>query len=125
MPHFFENRRALIATPLALFAMFSFSGCRSMNDAYIRMETWKYEKCFGEPPPGYMPLTANRAAPAMAPCQPANNCQAAPACQACQDGQISGGGSGGGAAVMMAPPGPAGSVTSGRPVIISDEIVLP
>jgi hypothetical protein len=112
-----------------------------LNERYIALEVWKYEKCFGHLPPGFVPPGA--AAPAAAPrvcgqgaaCQDA--CPPAPGCEGCQGGMVEGGavvppgvglpaGPGGspGPAAGAALPTPAG-VTAGKPVIISDEVVLP
>ena len=119
------------------------SGCKTMNERYIALEVWKYEKCFGHLPPGFVPPGA--AAPAAAapkicgqgaPCQ--QGCPpATDGCNGCQGGVVEGGaplpggmgvpaGPGGspGPAAGAALPTPAG-VTAGRPVVISDEVVLP
>jgi hypothetical protein len=104
------------------------SGCKSLTERFIALEVWKYERCFGHLPPGFVPPGAQPpTAPAArvcgqgAPCQPA--CQAAPmGCNEC------GGGMGGmiegpisGPASMPTPAG----VTAGKPVVISDELVVP
>jgi hypothetical protein len=110
------------------------SGCKTLSERYIALEVWKYERCFGHAPPGFVGGSAAAPAamrpcsgPTAAPCAPA---PAAPPCDAC-----------GGAAGMAAPPMMGGPVmaeggiglptpapvpvSAGRPVIISDEIVSP
>jgi hypothetical protein len=133
--------RVLASLPL-LAIMVGASGCKTLNERYIALEVWKYEKCFGHLPPGFVPPgAAPAAAPPRvcgqgAPCQ--QGCPPASAdCGGCQGGVVEGG--------MAAPPGigvpagPGGSpgpgagaalptpagVTAGKPVIISDEVVLP
>lgn len=125
-------------------------GCKSLNEAYLRMEVWKYERCFGHLPPGFVPtaVAAPMAGPAMqpcgqaapvgmAPCAPAP-CQGAAAsavvsegCSGCNGSTTSGaivtegvpvGGPAG--AIVTPSPTPA-AVTSSKPVVISDEVVLP
>jgi hypothetical protein len=138
-----------------VMAAASLSGCRSLTEKYIALEVWKYEKLFGHLPPGFVPPGAvPPAAPAMRPCGQAAACQGAPCggehhvgpstagsnCDQCQGGVVTGGvhsGMGmpsGGAPLPVGPggsPGPnAGmptpaAVTSSRPVVISDEVVLP
>ena len=158
----------------------SSTGCKTFNEKYIALEVWKYEKCFGHLPPGFVPPGAMAAATA-APAAPrvcgqgGNGAQAAPCaggemvstgaenCNACQGGvqggMIEGGlpagttivpGSStihqggttlpGGVGVPMLPSGPGGApgpvpsaglptpvsaVSTSRPVVISDEVVLP
>ncbi len=105
------------------------SGCKALNERYIALEVWKYERCFGHLPPGFVPPGA-QAPPMAAP--PGRVCgQAGPApcapppmagCNEC--GGMSGHGMPmvpGGAPGMPTPAG----VTAGRPVIISDELVVP
>lgn len=164
----------------AMLAACGFTGCKSLTERYIALEVWKYERCFGHLPPGFVPpgaMAAATAAPA-APrvCGQGGNCaQAAPCaggemvstgaenCNACQGGvqggMIEGGlpagttivpGSStihqggttlpGGVGVPMLPSGPGGApgpvpsaglptpvsaVSTSRPVVISDEVVLP
>jgi hypothetical protein len=130
-----------------------FTGCKSLTERYIALEVWKYEKCFGHLPPGFVPPGAmTQAAPAaMRPCAaPAAPCQAAPCgpggdhvvgagsnCDQCQGGSIEGGMPAGAIMAPSLPAGPGGSpgpsagmptpaaVSSSRPVVISDEVVLP
>jgi len=129
------------AVALVLLAVSGTSGCKSLNERYIALEVWKYEKCFGHLPPGFVPpgAAAAQAAPPPvcgqgAPCP--QDCPPAPGCE-CQGGVVGGGmvvppgvglpaGPGGspGPAAGAALPTPAG-VTAGKPVIISDEVVLP
>ena len=116
-------------------------GCKTLNERYIALEVWKYEKCFGHLPPGFVPPGAATAAAAPprvcgqgAACQQA--CPPAAGCEGCQGGVVEGGlppagmgvpaGPGGspGPAAGAALPTPAG-VTAGKPVIISDEVVIP
>jgi hypothetical protein len=128
---------------LALVAVAaSLGGCKSVSERYIALEVWKYEKCFGHLPPGFAPPGA-AAAPgracgqgAPAPCQaPTTGCDP---CQAGGAGGtvIEGGGMPlpAGVGVPTGPggsPGPtpgvpmAGGVTAGKPVVISDEVVMP
>ncbi|MFM8892764.1 MAG: hypothetical protein ACKOTB_14315 [Planctomycetia bacterium] len=133
----------MVATAAAL------SGCKSMSEKYIALEVWKYEKLFGHLPPGFVPPgAAMQAAPAMRPCGQQAACPPAPCgeaggpalaggdCNQCQGGVMEGGGHPG-VVVPGVPAGPGGSpgpsaavptaaaVTSSRPVVISDEVVLP
>lgn len=166
----------------AMAIALSSTGCKTLTERYISLEVWKYERCFGQLPPGFVPpgaMAAASAAPA-APrvCGQGGNCaQAAPCagnggevasmggenCNSCQGGvqggMIEGGlpagativpGSStirqggtmlpGGAAAPMLPSGPGGApgpvpsagiptpvsaVSTSRPVVISDEVVLP
>ena len=163
----------------------SSTGCKTFNERYIALEVWKYEKCFGHLPPGFVPpgaMAAATAAPA-APrvCGQGGNCaQAAPCaggemvsagsenCNACQGGGPGGMMEGGLPAGTMIVPGsstihqggtmqggtmlpggagapilpsgaggapgpvpsaslptPVSAVSTSRPVVISDEVVLP
>ena len=107
------------------------SGCKGLSERYIALEVWKYERCFGHLPPGFVPPGAPAAAGAPgricgqsgpAPCGPAVGCDE------CGGGVMSGGMAGGVPTGMSGPapggPTPAG-VTAGRPVVISDELVVP
>jgi len=148
-------RRAVArCVPMVIvLAAAGFTGCKSLTERYIALEVWKYEKCFGHLPPGFVPPGAVTQAPAaMRPCAPpAAPCQAAPCgpggehvvgaggnCDQCQGGSIEGGVPAG--AIMSSPALPAGpggspgpsaglptpaAVSSSRPVVISDEVVLP
>jgi hypothetical protein len=166
------------AVAIALSSM----GCKTVSEKYISLEVWKYEKCFGHLPPGFVPpgAMAQAAAAPAAPrvCGQGGNCaQAAPCagnggevvsmggenCNSCQGGvqggMIEGGlpagttivpGSStihqggttfpGGAGAPILPSGPGGApgpvpsagiptpvsaVSTSRPVVISDEVVLP
>ena len=158
----------------------SSTGCKTLNEKYIAMEVWKYERCFGHLPPGFVPPSAMAAAP-VAPAAPrvcgqGGNCaSSAPCaggemvsmggdnCNSCQGGVQGGmiegslpagttivpgsstihqGGStlpgGVGAPILPAGPGgapgpvpsaglptPVSAVSTSRPVVISDEVVLP
>ena len=122
-----------------LLAVSGTSGCKSLNERYIALEVWKYEKCFGHLPPGFVPPGA--AAPQAAPprvcgqgaaCQ--DGCPPAPmsGCNDCAGGgMVDGGMPMGGmhpAPAMAAPAGPGGApagVTASKPVVISDELVVP
>ena len=121
-----------------LLAVSGTSGCKSLNERYIALEVWKYEKCFGHLPPGFVPPGA--AAPQAAPprvCGQGAACQdgCPPAsmngCNDCAGGMVEGGVPMGGmhpAPAMAAPAGPGGApggVTAGKPVVISDELVVP
>jgi hypothetical protein len=121
------------------------SGCKTLNERYIALEVWKYERCFGHLPPGFVPPGA--AAQPMRPCGQGAPCSApaADGCDQCQGGVVSHGGMieggipAGGRIVPDLPPGPGGAptplpsavsptpaaVSAGRPVVISDEVVLP
>jgi hypothetical protein len=134
------------------------SGCKTLNERYIALEVWKYEKCFGHLPPGFVPPGAAPAPQAaMRPCGQPTACPPAPCgpgsdhavaagghCDQCPGGTMEGGlppgaimAPGGHAAPGSVPVGPGGSpgpsaglptpaaVTSSRPVVISDEVVLP
>jgi hypothetical protein len=140
------------------------TGCKSVSEKYIALEVWKYEKCFGHLPPGFVPpgaAVAAPAAPAMpvcgggggVPCQNAGCGQggetvmggvatAGGNCDGCQGGVVDGGIPAGGIpmghpAAPSLPAGPGGSpgpsvpmatpasLSRNRPVVISDEVVLP
>ena len=145
-------RRCGLACLAAVVAA-GLGGCKTLNERYIQLEVWKYERCFGHLPPGFVPPGAAPAAPAMRPCGAdagcqAQACQSAPMvasgdnCNQCQGGQgtvIEGGIPSGTPVVPGLPAGPGGSpgpmpsagvptpaaMTSSRPVVISDEVVLP
>jgi hypothetical protein len=135
--------RRLLASA-AVMALAASTGCKSLNERYIAMEVWKYEKCFGHLPPGFTPPGAAMA-PVAAPartCGQQNACceSAAPVsgCNSCEGGggMVMEGGMPAGVSVPAGPggsPGPAAGVsmptpagvTAGKPVIISDEVVIP
>ena len=116
-------------------------GCKSLSERYIALEVWKYEKCFGHLPPGFVPPGAAQAG---APGRICGQNQACPnacppataGCDACGGGTVvdggvplpatmgAPGGPGGSPAASAPLPTPAG-VTTGRPVVISDEVVMP
>lgn len=123
------------------------AGCKSMSERYIALEVWKYERCFGHLPPGFVPPGA-AGQPAAQPriCGQNPGCpQGCPPATAGCDACGGAGGLAGGAmmdggmplpATMSAPGGPGGSpassplptpagVTSSKPVVISDEVVVP
>jgi hypothetical protein len=127
---------------LAAVAAVAATGCKSLNERYIAMEVWKYEKCFGHLPPGFTPPGAAPAvaAPPRVCGQQSQCCESAPVsggCNSCEGGggmihegapvgvgvPVGPGGSPGPAAGATLPT-PAG-VTAGKPVIISDEVVIP
>lgn len=163
------SSRLLLCVGAAL--CLSASGCKTLSERYIALEVWKYERCFGHLPPGFVPpgVAAQPAAPRVcgqgAPCATATPCAGAETmagdnCNACQGGTVEGhalpagttivpGGSAplpagtilpGGAGAPMLPSGPGGApgpvpsasiptsavpVSTSRPVVISDEVVLP
>lgn len=103
------------------------SGCKTLSERYIALEVWKYERCFGHLPPGFVPPGAPPPAAAgpqgricgqSAGCQPA--CPGVPmGCNDCGGTAIDGG-----IPLSSGMPTPAG-VTAGKPVVISDELVVP
>ncbi len=107
-------------------------GCKAMSERYIALEVWKYERCFGHLPPGFVPPGAVPPAAAAAPgrvCGQAGPAPCAPpptaGCNECGgQGMMEGGMPMGPPAGVSRMPTPAG-VTAGRPVIISDELVVP
>lgn len=124
---------------LAIGLLSAVGGCKTLSERYIALEVWKYERCFGHPPPGFVggPAAAAGAtgmrpcgSPAAAPCAPAQAPMAGN-CDACGGAAgMAGGPVMGGVPVVSEPgigiPTPAPSpVSAGRPVIISDEIVSP
>ena len=127
------SKRALLCVPVVLAAA-GLSGCKSLSERYIALEVWKYEKCFGHLPPGFTPPGAMppAAAPGMRPCGQPTPC-AAPmdACGQCGEGSMGTVVEGGAPMMSTAPAGAAmpspapAAVTSSKPVIISDEVVLP
>ena len=131
--------RVAVCLPICVLALAA-SGCKTLNERYNALEVLKYEKCFGHLPPGFVPPGAAAAAAAPprvcgqgAACR--QDCPPAPGCEGCQGGMVEGAlppgvgvpaGPGGspGPGVGAALPTPAG-VTAGKPVIISDEVVIP
>ena len=118
-----QERRLAAWMPMLLVAAAAMSGCKSLNEKYIALEVWKYERCFGHPPPGFVgtpPRQPAMAAPAMQPCAPGVPCQPMqPGCDVCAGAPLPTG-------APMVAPGPTGvGMTSSRPVVISDEVVLP
>lgn len=117
-------RSATVWMPVLLAAAAATSsGCKTLSERYIALEVWKYEKCFGHPPPGFVGTPQQQSPMAggmMQPCGPGLPYQPMqPGCDVCAGAPLPVGGP----AVV---PGPAGvGVTSSRPVIISDEVVLP
>ena len=102
---------------------------QDVERAVYALEVWKYERCFGHLPPGFVPPGAQQpAAPPPRVCGQGAPCQAAP-CQAAPMGCNECGGGGGmmmdgGMPVGASMPTPAG-MTAGKPVVISDELVVP
>jgi len=111
------------------------AGCKAMSERYIALEVWKYERCFGHLPPGFTPPGA-----AAAPGRVCGQAGPAAGCDPCQGGGMAGGGieagmpMPAGVGVPLGPggsPGPTpgvpmvGGVTAGRPIVISDEVVMP
>jgi len=135
--------RSVVMSAMAIAAAAT-TGCKSLTERYIALEVWKYEKCFGHLPPGFTPPGAAMAAPAAPPrvCgQQGACCDSAPVatngCNSCEgQGTVMEGGMPAGVTVPAGPggspgpvsgaavPTPAG-VTAGRPVVISDEVVIP
>jgi hypothetical protein len=133
-----------LVTSAAVIAIMAMTGCKSMNERYIALEVWKYEKCFGHLPPGFTPpgaAPAMTAAPPRVCGQQQPCCDSAPAAAAGCD-SCGGGGTvmeGGMPAGVSVPVGPGGSpgpgvgaavptpagITAGKPVVISDEVVIP
>jgi len=136
------SKRAVLCMPVILAA--GLSGCKAMNEQYIQLEVWKYEKCFGHLPPGFTPpgaAPAMTAAPPRACGQQQPCCDSTPAaaagCDSCGgSGAVMEGGMPAGVSVPVGPggspgpgvgaavPTPAG-ITAGKPVVISDEVVIP
>lgn len=130
---------------VALSIVAATSGCKTLNERYIALEVWKYEKCFGHLPPGFTPPgAAPVAAAAPRVCgQQQQCCPPAPVasgCNSCEGGGgtvIEGSMPGGIPAGISTPVGPGGSpgpsaavptpagVTAGKPIVISDEVVMP
>ena len=132
-------------------AMLASVGCKSLSESYIRLEVWKYERCFGHLPPGFVPagVAGPAGAAAMQPCgQPAMG--AAPCgqpacgptaggpgvpgavmsggCDGCAGSLVEGGPAGmipSAAGTTVPTPSPTAPVTTSKPVVISDEVVLP
>lgn len=133
-----------VTAAAVLLAVTGTSGCKSLNERYIALEVWKYERCFGHLPPGFVPpgAAAAQAAPPRV-CGQAAGCQdgcppaATSGCNDCAGGGMVGGGMVDGgmpvggmpaAPAMAAPAGPGGApagITAGKPVVISDELVVP
>jgi hypothetical protein len=133
-----------VTAAAVLLAVSGTSGCKSLNERYIALEVWKYERCFGHLPPGFVPpgAAAAQAAPPRV-CGQAAGCHdgcppaAMSGCNDCAGGgMVSGGMVDGGmpvggmsaAPAMAAPAGPGGApagITAGKPVVISDELVVP
>ena len=66
-----------VVTSAAVIAIMATTGCKSLNERYIALEVWKYEKCFGHLPPGFTPPGA---APAMVAAPPRVCGQQQPCC---------------------------------------------
>lgn len=133
-----------LVTSAAVIAIMALTGCKSMSERYIALEVWKYERCFGHLPPGFTPpgaAAAMTAAPPRVCSQQQPGCESAPAAAAGCD-SCGGGGTvmeGGMPAGVSVPVGPGGSpgpgvgalvptpagITAGKPVVISDEVVIP
>jgi len=110
-----------------LFAAAGTGGCKTLSERYIALEVWKYERCFGHLPPGFVPPGAPppaAAAPRGRVCGQSGGCQ--PACPSVPMGCNDCGGGFVEGSISAAPgmPTPAG-VTAGKPVVISDELVVP
>lgn len=169
-----QEWKSRLVGSVAAALVLSATGCKTLSERYIALEVWKYERCFGHLPPGFVPpgAAAPAAAPRVcgqgAPCATSAPCSgaesvAADNCNACQGGTIEGGlpagttivpGSTtipggsipggtvlpGGAGAPVLPSGPGGApgpvsgvsvptlatpVSASRPVVISDEVVLP
>ena len=115
------------------------SGCKTMSERYIALEVWKYERCFGHLPPGFVPPGAAAAGAPGRVCGQGAPCGQPMGCDDCSSGGgghgFAGGGEGGGMPIGMSGPGPGpgpgpggpvpAGVTAGRPVVISDELVVP
>ena len=121
------SKRALLVVPVVLAAA-GLSGCKSLSERYIALEVWKYERCFGHLPPGFTPpgAAAPMAGPPMRTCGQA--AQANPCCDPCAGAGM--GASMGGGMPMVNEGMPVGGVsptpvTAGRPVVVSDEVVIP
>ncbi|MEO1991118.1 MAG: hypothetical protein ABGW78_04235 [Pirellulales bacterium] len=119
------SKCALVVVPIVLAAA-GLSGCKSLSERYIALEVWKYERCFGHLPPGFTPpgAPAPVTAPPMRTCGQNAPCaaRANPCCDPCAGASM-------GATIPMGTTLPSGGVptpvTAGRPVVISDEVVLP
>ena len=64
--------RAIACVSVVLAAV-GLTGCKSLQERYIKFEVWKYERCFGHLPPGFTPngaIPPQVAAPAV-PAAPA------------------------------------------------------
>jgi hypothetical protein len=127
-----------LACLAALVPVVAATGCKTMSEKYIALEVWKYEKCFGHLPPGFVPPgAAQAAAPQQRVCGQGASCQQpcqTAGCDQCQGAVVEGGLPPAGVTVPAGPggsPGPAATlptpagVTAGRPVVISDEVVIP
>ena len=126
--------RVLLCMPAIVMAA-GLTGCKTLSERYIALEVWKYERCFGHLPPGFTPPGA---APAAAPgrvCGQAAPCAPAPSdCGGCQGAVVEGGMPMGAPmpAGVVVPGGPGGSpgplpapVGASKPIVISDEVVMP
>lgn len=115
------SKRALLCVPVVLAAA-GLSGCKTLSERYIALEVWKYERCFGHAPPGFA-HPAPMAGPPMRTCGQAAPCAApANACDPCAGAAMGAGAMAGEGVPVGGGPTP---VTAGRPVVISDEVVIP
>ena len=114
------------------------SGCKTMSERYIALEDWKYERCFGHLPPGFVPPGAAAGGAPGRVCGQGAPCGQPMGCEDCSSGGgdgFAGGVESGGMPIGMSGPGPGpgpgpggpvpAGVTAGRPVVISDELVVP
>lgn len=100
-------------------------GCKSLSERYIALEVWKYERCFGHLPPGFVPPGAPATGPGRV-CGQGAPCGAPSGCDECGGAGMTGGMPVGMSGGPVGPSGPTpAAVTAGRPVVISDELVVP
>ena len=122
--------KAVACVPVVLAAA-GLTGCKSLSERYIKFEVWKYERCFGHLPPGFTPngaIPPRVAAPAaMQPCSApgCQPCASVSPCNTCGGGVPMAGSTMMPSTMMPTTVSSPQTIRASKPVMISDEVVLP